>query len=205
MESMDYWRLCDEFSIAQAALLIVGLDPADYQFFVEELDEKPQGYEAAKAALVNAIQGVRLETANIKYEEVRIWDDYREAYRLLNTGKIDLHQTSIGIKELRIWLMARGVSIGFFEDKKIEFEFLDVAHEFYAPKLAASYQAWRTLSRQPNLEGKSPKQAMKKWLREHAADYGLLDSKGVLNELGITECAKVANWLEKGGVPKTPA
>jgi hypothetical protein len=31
MEGLDYWRLCDEVSITQAALLIVGVDPATCQ------------------------------------------------------------------------------------------------------------------------------------------------------------------------------
>ena len=52
-------------------------------------------------------------------------------------------------------------------------------------------------------KGKSAKQALVKWLREHAAEYKLSDDEGKPNELGIEECAKVANWQEKGGAPKT--
>ena len=41
-----------------------------------------------------------------------------------------------------------------------------------------------------------------KWLREHAANYKLSDEEGKPNETGIEECAKVANWQDKGGAPK---
>jgi hypothetical protein len=43
-----------------------------------------------------------------------------------------------------------------------------------------------------------------KWLREHAADFGLSDEDGKPNETGIEEAAKVANWQPGGGAPKTP-
>ena len=43
-----------------------------------------------------------------------------------------------------------------------------------------------------------------KWLRENGADFGLSDEEGKPNELGIEECAKVANWQPGGGAPKTP-
>ncbi|QBQ56110.1 hypothetical protein [Nitrosococcus wardiae] len=52
--------------------------------------------------------------------------------------------------------------------------------------------------------GKHPKQALAKWLREHAAEFCLTDDKGKLNEAGIQEAAKVANWQPGGGAPKTP-
>jgi hypothetical protein len=43
-----------------------------------------------------------------------------------------------------------------------------------------------------------------KWLREHAAEFGLTDDDGKPNETGIEEAAKVANWQPTGGAPKTP-
>lgn len=56
-----------------------------------------------------------------------------------------------------------------------------------------------------DLKGKSPKQALSKWLREHAAEFGLSDEEGKPNETGIEEAAKVANWQPGGGAPKTPS
>jgi len=34
MEGLDYWRLCDELSVIQAAFLIVGKDPAASQDYI---------------------------------------------------------------------------------------------------------------------------------------------------------------------------
>jgi len=59
MESLDYWRLCDELTVVQAALLVVGEDPSSTQSYVEEWDpeKRPEGYEAAKAAISSALLG----------------------------------------------------------------------------------------------------------------------------------------------------
>ena len=54
LEISDFWRLVDELTIVQAALLVIGLDPALYQDEIEEQGystaHKPKGYEAAKLA-----------------------------------------------------------------------------------------------------------------------------------------------------------
>ena len=52
-------------------------------------------------------------------------------------------------------------------------------------------------------KGKTPKQALDKWLRLNASQFNLSDDDGKPNEQGIQECAKVANWQDKGGAPKT--
>jgi hypothetical protein len=58
MESLDYWRLCDELSIMQAALLIAGCDPSSDAAYVEyrSPEKRPDGYEAAKTAISNAFR-----------------------------------------------------------------------------------------------------------------------------------------------------
>ena len=68
----------------------------------------------------------------------------------------------------------------------------------------AAVLAWRATENESAIGGKSPKQALMKWLREHAADFGLTDEDGKPNETGIEEAAKVANWQPMGGAPKTP-
>jgi hypothetical protein len=83
-------------------------------------------------------------------------------------------------------------------------EYLDPKHPRYAPKLAAAVLAWQTTGNKA-LTGKSPKQALLKWLREHAAEFDLTDEDGKPNETGIEEAAKVANWQPAGGAPKTPS
>jgi hypothetical protein len=59
MDALDYWRLCDDLSVVQIALLIVGEDPSQFQNYIDTQSpqNRPAGYDAAKAALVNAIKG----------------------------------------------------------------------------------------------------------------------------------------------------
>ena len=58
MEGLDYWRLCDELSVVQAALLIVGCDPSSNACHIEGVDAEktPFGYEGAKTAISNALR-----------------------------------------------------------------------------------------------------------------------------------------------------
>jgi hypothetical protein len=92
----------------------------------------------------------------------------------------------------------------FFPEAGSTPDYLDPLHPRYAPKLAAAVQAWLAAERESALAGKSPKQALITWLRVHAVEFGLTDDDGKLNETGIEEAAKVANWDKKGGAPKTP-
>ena len=59
MNGLDYWRICDELSVIQAALLIVCLDPGEDGVgeYVEGWDahNRPPGYDAAKSSLINSI------------------------------------------------------------------------------------------------------------------------------------------------------
>ena len=57
MESLDYWRLCEQLSVSQAALLIVGEDPGETGEDLSEWEpwKLPKGYRAAMSALENAV------------------------------------------------------------------------------------------------------------------------------------------------------
>jgi len=194
MESMDYWRLCEELTVKQAALLIVGEDPAKNDN-VENWspDNQPTGYLAAKSALLNAI------SSKILPSDMR--DAYvdEESYYPLNI--------LINVSDIRDWLKKRGITTGFFfpdiEDSAPDY--LAVQHPNYSPKLAAAIQAWLAVTQNPELtKAKSVKQSIMVWLRSHAGRFGLIKDDGNPNESGIEEVAKVANWETKGGAPKTP-
>ena len=103
MAPLDYWRLCDELSVIQAALLIVGADPSG----CESSSSRPDvGYDAAKTALMNAIIGKRLR-ANVAYDYVEGEDgEWTRSER-------DWHRTTIVVEDLRAWLKSRGISTGF--------------------------------------------------------------------------------------------
>jgi hypothetical protein len=77
-------------------------------------------------------------------------------------------------------------------------DYLDPQHQRYSPKLAASVNAWLAVTDE---NGKHPKGALTHWLAENAAQFGLVKEDGTLNNIGIDECAKVANWKPGGGAP----
>jgi hypothetical protein len=195
--ALDYWRLCDELSVVQAALLIVGKDPSGLQ---ESIDgqtpsNRPKGYDAAKAALINSINGKRLAATVVN----SVGDDGWSA------GP-DWHQTTIMVEDLRAWLKGRGIKTGFFfPAPEVGPDYLSEFHPNYSPKLAAAIEAWKAVSVNVELRrGKSIKQALNVWLRQHANDFGLTKEDGNPNEQGIEDVAKIANWDTKGGAPKTP-
>lgn len=79
--------------------------------------------------------------------------------------------------------------------------YLDPAHPRFSAKLAAAVRAWEAVSES---NGKSIKAELESWLLQHASELGLVKSSGEINQLGIEEVAKVANWQVTGGAPKTP-
>lgn len=233
MDSIDYWRLCDELTVLQAAALIVGVDPSSENGANCEgwsIDLQPLGYHAAKSALINAVKAGRLtatlrhqardygyaehmndiEASEAQFMDIKgstLDDDERLAPRSAFIYKVDpdWSLTTIALDDLRAWLRSRGITAGFFFPEQVQAaagpDYLDRENRRHAPKLAAAVNAWRAVG---DPVGKTPKQALLKWLREHCAEFGLSDEDGKPNETGIEECAKVANWGMSGGVAKTP-
>lgn len=180
--------------------------------------------QTAYAALINAINGQRLRAflvfdAEPRYragldnlKERGYWrggdlfevqgksPDDGEAYVIDREPNWD--KSTIARQDLVAWLEKSGIRNGFFFPAATDSpDYLDPKNPRYAPKLAAAVSAWQAVTH-PN--GKHPKQALEKWLREHAAEFGLTDDKGKPNVTGIAEVAKVANWQPGGGAPKTP-
>jgi len=196
MDALDYWRLCDELSVVQAALLIAGKDPSNYQDVVDSQRpvDMPAGYAAAKAALINAIMGKRLPATIVQGGD----DDFP-------TGP-DCQHTTVQVEAARNCLSSRGFESGFFfPSPKRGPDYLSTDHPSYSPKLAAAIQAWMVISADPELRrGRSVKQALAVWLRQHANEFDLTKEDGNPNEQGIEDVAKIANWDTKGGAPRTP-
>lgn len=218
METLDYWRLCDEFSVIDAALLIVGEDPSASRDYIEhwEAQNLPQGYAAAKTALINAIYGKRLD-ATLRYPARVLRDEEYEKigekvfkhendYEIAFKDVPDWTLSTIKVEDLKAWLISRGFKTGFFFAEHIDApDYLDKAHPCYAPKLAAAVDAWQAIvSDEAARRGKTPKMAIEIWLRKNADKFGLTKDDGNPNEQGIEEIAKIANWNTKGGAPKTP-
>ena len=203
MDGLDYWRLCDQLDIVQAALLVSGHDPSIDQGYVEgwDFEYRPTGYEAAKAAISDALRNGSIEgqlTRLVKHDVNGIFLDIIE-------GSIDLRESRVEVESLRSWLSDQGFHAGFFFPTATGApDYLDPDHPRYAPKLAAAVKAWLACGDESATRGKSAKKALVKWLREHASEFGLSDDDGKPNETGIEETAKVANWQPGGGAPKTP-
>ena len=245
MDSLDYWRLCDEFTVTQAALLIVGKDPGPLEEYVDAWNshEQPDGYRAAKHALMTAVRAGKLAaTKRFKAESVGVhagvsteaevaallaevdgWPVTEERVlartvavlpsgdvQLLDsywkiTQEIDWDRTTIDREGIVVWLKRRGIISSFFvSDNENLPDYLDPKAPRYASKLAGAVSAWLATSEKALLQGKSPKQALTKWLNEHAAEFHLCDEEGIPNRQGIEDCAKVASWRPDGGAPQTP-
>jgi hypothetical protein len=116
---------------------------------------------------------------------------------------IDWSETTVTYEDLKQWMLSKNfTSSEFFFGKQANTpDYLNPNHPRYTKKLAATVTAWQSVT---DAKGKSPKDALKKWLREHAAEYGLTDDEGKLQETVIEELGKVANWKPEGGASLTP-
>lgn len=221
MEKMNYWRLSDEFSVVQAVLLIVDLFPDEFPYVMTwEEHKRPENFSATFSALSHAILGERLPaTLRYKAEMLPVFTEEELNHYSLNgmnltdssmtySKDVDWDQSTIKIDDLKKWLFSRGVTTGFFFPEAGGnncSHYLDTGNKNYAPKLGAAIGAWQAVNANPELtKGKTVKQALLKWLRENADQFGLTKDDGNPNEQGIEEIAKISNWDTKGGAPKTP-
>jgi len=201
LDALDFWRLCDELSIIQAALLTIGVNPESTEgVYCEDWkpEERPKGYEAAKTAITNALRKGVIEgrlTPIVEFD----WNGQPNGYI---DGSINIIESSVIVESLKVWLAQRGLKTGFFAPiTNSTPDYLDTNSLRYAPKLAAAIHAWLSVT---DPGKRSPKQALEKWLREHAADFGLVDDEGNPINQAVEDCSKVANWNQTGGAPKTP-
>lgn len=222
LSELDYWRLHDAMNLVQAAALIIGGYPSNV-FFTDDdeprpylrqedgespwdCDERNAQFDAALSALQMSIKRGRLKAEAVhrgKFNHVRFVNDsdcegYWEA-----DGGVDPVATIIDVSELVAWLATKNIRPRFFFPIATDSpDYLNPINPRYAPKLAAAVRAWQAVG--ADMNGKTPKQALAKWLREHATEFGMTDDEGKPNETGIEEAAKVANWQPSGGAPKTP-
>ena len=191
MNPIDHWRLYDDLTVDQAALLVFGHDPSKKTDVPEECSAVVDAI--AKGLLKGTIDGVLKSFYSMEMEGVI--DDPLD-------DKLDVHSSTVEVSSLKKWLTEHNYQSSFFfvKDESVP-DYLDPNHPRYAPKLAASIAAWKAVG-EP--KGKSPKQALEDWLKKHAADYQLIDKNKVPTKQAIEECSKVANWQPRGGVPKTP-
>jgi hypothetical protein len=196
MHHFDLWKLSSEYSIIHAALIISGHSPEETERMREsDFASKLPGYLAAKTAVYNAVRSGVLEA-----------DVVHDGQTFEDPGEINLYRTLISVYELRSWLRGRGVICELFERSAVP-EISDelASNRRYPPKLDAAIRAWQAVTSDPSrLAGRSPKQALEKWLTENALSLGLTNRDGQPNKTGIEEICKVANWKPEGGATPTP-
>ena len=214
MDELDLYRIADTLSLTDAAALLVGSKPSRVtppsefglpRYHIRlEMHQADANFDAALRSLSHAVSRGTLAANKIfagNYVHVRYNGGESDGY-WEPVGSLDPYATTVDVQDLRAWLAERGVNSGFFFPNSTGAPgYLDTRSNRYAPKLAAAVHAWQAVT---DGNGKHPKQALLKWLREHAAEYGLTDEDGKVNETGIEEVAKVANWQPGGGAPKTP-
>jgi hypothetical protein len=223
MDELDLFRIADTYTLTDAAALLVGAKPSrvrppskytlpryhltrleNSDVDSDDCDNRPEAFDAALRSLTHAINRERDPLPAMKQFFPIDVGAYEEAFGEVPEGliaKLDPAATTVDAEDLKAWLASRGVKSGFFfPDSADTPDYLDRKSPRYAPKLAAAVSAWLAVT-EPGK--KHPKQALEKWLREHAAEFGLTDDDGKPNETGIEEAAKVANWRPSGGAPTT--
>lgn len=225
------WRLADPLTVEQAAALIAGYDPNIVRFnsfggiyFEHENGSTDSNgshdVQTALAALKNAVNSKKLK-ARLKFsaqprfvagidhmierskydENFDVIEDDDGSDFVIN-AEPDWNKTEIGRDDLKEWLISHGYRTGFFfPDSTETVDYLDPSNPRYAPKLAAAVNAWIAITDPGKL---SPKKALEKWLREHAAEFKMTDESGNPINQAIEDCSKVANWSLTGGAPRTP-
>jgi len=221
---LEVWRIADTLSLASAAALMCGESPGriappgesgidrchlrgSEALDAERRDDGTEEFAARLEALTRAAERGTLkaeklylgECIHVRYdgsESVEHWEP---------VGTIDPVATTVDVDDLKTWLTSRGITSGFFFPVATGTPdvpgYLDPAHPRYAPKLAAAVSAWNAVT---DPGAKSPKQALDKWLREHAAEFALTGDDGNPVTQAIEDCSKVANWNPGGGAPKAP-
>ena len=179
--------------------MVLGIEPQAFANDVEHNNEanQPDGYRAVKAGIIAGLRNEALH-GSLRYVE---YTDTGGNWNQDET-KYDLHTSFVEVASLIGWLRSRGFSKGYFFSEDPEQRGLkDANHPRYAPKLAAAVEAWESYDEESTAPG-TAKQKLAKWLRLHAAEYGLTDDEGKPRESVIEALATIANWATKGGAPK---
>lgn len=190
--------------------------------------------QTALAVLTNAINGHKLN-ARLRYDaeprymagmdnlkERGFWrgEDVAEIAGLDGSSYVidvipNWGKTTVERHDLIAWLERSGIPAEFFFRTAMDIpNYLDPINSRYSPKLAAAVRAWQAMEDENLRRGKSAKTSMEHWLTANYRQLGLVHKRnsekhgvraGEMNRTAISEVAKVANWEEDGGAPKTPS
>ena len=165
-DPIEYWKLCEELTVFQAASLIGQEDPADEIEATPEEMSHFRGYTAVLEALKHAIRSARLR-ANVAHDVVPSYSakprpDFTDEEwpnvvaidqipisdpvygEWILTKEPNWEKTTVEVAELKRWLDSRGIRTGFFfQEKPVRPEYLEPSHPHYSPRLAAAVGAWQ--------------------------------------------------------------
>lgn len=225
---MEMWKLSDELSVIDAAILITGNDPSEqieeYNTNGSEWVQKTayEGFEPAFKALKNAILSNRLAAAlSFSVGERSEYDPPSRAVlrggrnifqaRGLkyydHDGLVYLHrdpdwnETSVGVEDIKAWLTSRDIYPAFFFPDRDPDSFMNKDHSRYSAKLACAVAAWKAVTGPART--KTPKQTIFAWVAANGIQYGLGNDEGIVSPTATEEIAKMVNWQTEGGAAKT--
>ncbi|WP_043349979.1 hypothetical protein [Cupriavidus basilensis] len=184
----------------------------------DEIGETPEVFDTALQMLMHAAGRGTLKADKVY---TGVWTLLRSRdgsiprpHHCEAVGALDPHATTVAVDDLTQWLARRGVrSCFFFPEDARTLDYLEPTHERHSPRLAAAVKAWQAMEDENLRRRKSPKVAMEQWLESNYKVLGLVhkrDSRkhgykeGDMNKSAVAEAAKVANWVDGGGAPRTP-
>lgn len=210
MQELNVWKICDKLSVVQSVLLILGLNPSDYETIVGDKpnQQHPAGYDAIFQALKEAITTGTLNATVISKDlaSILVIGMIPDEKHIIENSETDWHTTTIQVTELKAWLLSKDIAPDFFFSPADDLDPLNKDGKYYAPKLAAAISAWKNVSNNTTFvqECGNPKQAIETWLAEHGEEYGLIKDGKITNQ-GFDQISTIANWEPAGGRAKKSA
>lgn len=190
------WKSLDRYTIREIVLLMQGVDPSDVNIFEENIDRSPPpNSQIYLNMFIRAVDDDEISHYHVKHEYIPTG---------YGADAVDYLNTLIKREAIESYFKQKNIQDHFFNTGDVVMKaYQDKSSPFYAPKLAAAIAVWEALTNNVDLLKKtSPKKAAQKWLSEHAEELDIL-YKGEINKTASEEIAKIVNFEEQGGVPKT--
>lgn len=204
VEHLDTWKLADSLTVFQATCLINGILPGEPYSSSEEFDNyKLFTVERLLCSLVEyGYVKSKIYRKNFDSGYVIVTKDQNNKEQFAYHPVIDWDKTMILVEDLKRWMGEKGYKPEFFfteNERQTDIKNHDLP--FYSQKLHAAIDAWETVTcDEKYLRGKTPKQAIEKYLKNNSHKYTYPD------ELSSSQClediSKTVNWQKTGGAPK---
>jgi hypothetical protein len=194
----EWWKLAHMATVVDATLVALGHEPKRIFGDVCEPpeDDQPKDYLALKIAILNAVGKGDLPGHLIT------WNGSPPSRYPFDVMMCDPTKSIVEIASLFSWLETQGFQTGPLLSNAAKVQGVrDPNHPRYSSKLAAAIAAWEAFDEAASGHG-TAKQRLQIWLRQHAAEFGLVDERGIARESVIQEISIVANWATTGGAPK---